>query len=143
MAFTLTPRVQKTFTTIGECRYAIHKMNGNNLVGCLTIPKTVVDELGWKPSQSLDLLVGSGADEGWYGLEAAPAGTKHRATLHVERNGVGRYNTNSLVMPGVTESAQQVALQINIRNQTLFINLGGINDTISSDSDGVQPEHDE
>lgn len=99
MPFEAINQSPKTFSKVTEPRYVIIK-TPTMTIGRIKVPPAMVTELGWSNGIELQVLAGTGADEGWFQVRPCllnSTDTRHRARLSIKKNGVGEYATSRLV----------------------------------------------
>jgi hypothetical protein len=130
MAFTKVSREQHRAALITEIRYAIVKNpkkddDAPTFTGRLKIPVSIVSLLGWSNDASLDVAVGDGDDAGWFSINPAPEGEKHRARFKTQKNGVGVYSSSAIVPTGTAAQVKTYAPEARLdeASKTLFVKL--------------------
>jgi bifunctional DNA-binding transcriptional regulator/antitoxin component of YhaV-PrlF toxin-antitoxin module len=122
MSFEPVDQTLKSFTHVGVVRFAIAS-TPTTKTGRLTIPPSIISELGWTPNIQLEVLAGEGEDKGWFGLKPAGEGVKYRAKLKIARNGVARFSSKALVPEEIVGSVNTMEPETRIDDGMLFIKV--------------------
>ena len=122
MVFQVVSQVPRSFSHVREVRFSISKTPSSR-IGRVVIPPTVLKNLGWGRNIRLEVLSGTGEDNGWFIMKPAAAEARYRAKLYIATNGVGRFNSSSLAPDWVTGPVNSRTIEIATEGDELRLNL--------------------
>jgi hypothetical protein len=124
MPFEPVRQKTKPYSRISVVRFAVVR-TPTMKVGRLSIPPSIINELGWKHHIEMQVMAGTNEDAGWYQVRpsAVMGEARQRAKLKIETNGVGHYSTQALVPPDLQGPLNSMQPETRLDGNTLYVKL--------------------